>query len=276
MNIIRIEDLSLPELAIFNERAETQLYHMYEPEPGIFIAETARVIKRALDAGYEPLCMLAEEHVFETEMSHEEDRIDPERLGNIPVYIGSDDVLCKLTGYHLTRGLICAMRRTKVRSLEEVLAGAGRVAVLEDVMNPINVGAIFRSAAALGTDAVILTGGSSDPLYRRAIRVSMGTVFVLPWTVYEGGTAGLIEELRKQGFITAAMALRHDTVQLGEHDFGNAKKLAIVLGTEGEGLKEDTIKACDLTVKIPMERGVDSLNVAAASAVAFWEIRKKC
>lgn len=197
-----------------------------------------------------------------------------ERCADIPVYTAESGLLTQLTGFRLTQGVLCAMRRKKLPSVEEVCAGASRIAVLEDVMNQTNTGAVIRSAAALDIDAVLLTSGSSDPLYRRSVRVSMGNVFKIPWTYIDGGTPEYINTLKNMGFVTAAMALHDNTINIDSPELRRADRIAVILGTEGEGLKSATIEACDFTVKIPMSRGVDSLNVAAASAVAFWELRK--
>ena len=239
----------------------------FDPTKAMFIAESPKVIERALDAGYEPVSILVEENRMTGESL---DAIN--RCGDIPVYTAPMDVLTQLTGYRLTRGLLCAMRRKKLPTPEAVLAGTRRVAVLEEVMNPTNIGAIFRSAAALGMDAVLLTPGCSDPLYRRSARVSMGTVFQVPWTFLPDNWQ---ETLRAHGYKTAAMALSDDSVSVDDPVLEQVDKLAIVLGTEGDGLAESTVAGCDFTVKIPMYHGVDSLNVAAASAVAFWQLRVK-
>ena len=263
-NIIHITDFSDPALDIFARKTENQLLNREHPEEGLFIAESPKVVERALDAGFEPVAVLVEDR-----------HIDGEAKGIIarvreaPVYTAPFDVLTQLTGFQLTRGVLCAMRRKALPSLEEVLAGATRVAVLENVMNPTNVGAIFRSAAALGMDAVLLTPGSSNPLYRRCIRVSMGTVFQVSWTFVPENWQ---EELKNLGFATAALALRDDTLSIRDPRLAAEEKLALVLGTEGDGLADGTITACDYTVKIPMTHGVDSLNVAAASAVAFFQL----
>ena len=266
-NIIEITDFSAPELDIYARMTEVQLLNREYPEKGLFIAESPKVIERALNAGYEPVSILVEDKTIEGEAK---DII--ERCGDIPVYTASFDVLKELTGFPLTRGLLCAMRRKSLLSMEEICFGAQRIAVLEEVMNPTNIGAIIRSAAALGMDAVILTPGCSNPFYRRAARVSMGTVFQIPWTI---SGENWQEELRKLGFKTAAMALCDDTLSIEDERLQKEEKLAIVLGTEGDGLAAKTIENCDYTVKIPMHHGVDSLNVAAASAVAFWELRKR-
>lgn len=269
--IRKITDLKIPELEMYARMPEVQLLRYYEPHPGVFIAESPKVIERALDAGYTPISMLVEEKHLETQAK---ELIT--RCREVPVYTASAEVLKNLTGFELTRGMLCAMRRKELQAVEEVCLGARRIAVLEDVVNPTNVGAIFRSAAALNMDAVLLTSGCSNPLYRRAIRVSMGTVFQIPWTVLEGDAylwpqSGM-QRLRDMGFMTVAMALRNDSVSIDDERLAKAEKLAIILGTEGDGLAAETIASSDATVKIPMAHGVDSLNVAAASAVAFWEL----
>lgn len=269
--LIEITDLSLPELDVYAGQTETQLLHYYEPDEGIFIAESPRVIKRALDKGYTPLSFLLERGQVKGQVK--------EILAcfeNIPAYVAEPEILTGLTGFAMTRGALCAMRRQTLPKAREICTGARRIAVLENVMNPTNVGAIFRSAAALNMDAVLLTPGCSDPLYRRAIRVSMGTVFQIPWT-FLGSRADEwpqqgMKLLREMGFRTAAMALKEDSVSIRYPRLAEEERLAIVLGTEGEGLAEDTIADCDYTVRIPMSHGVDSLNVAAASAVAFWQL----
>lgn len=272
--IIPIMDFMAPELDVYARLSENQLYHLYEPDAGIFIAESPNVIERALNAGYEPLSFLAEAR----ELYGDAQRILM-RCEHTPVYTAEFEILTRLTGFALTRGLLCAMRRKPLPTLEAVCAGARRIAVMERVMNPTNVGAIFRSAAALGMDAVLLTPGCSDPLYRRAARVSMGTVFQIPWTFLDEKICSWPEEgqknLRKLGFRTAAMALKQDSVSVDHPALMAEERLAIVLGTEGDGLSEKTIADCDYTVMIPMAHGVDSLNVAAASAVAFWELGKR-
>jgi tRNA G18 (ribose-2'-O)-methylase SpoU len=268
--IIEIDDLELPELLPYTQTAEVQLLRWFEPQPGIFIAESPKVIRTALDSGYEPLSLLAERKYIDGQA-----RDIIERCGDIPVYTATSEILTRLTGFRLTLGLLCVMRRKPLSLPEEILSGARRIAVLEDVMNQTNVGAVFRSAAALGFDAVVLTKASSDPLYRRSIRVSMGTVFRIPWTYLSQPAPDYIRELKALGFSTAAMALRKDTVDISDPRLSSEERLAVILGTEGEGLREETIDACDYTIKIPMSHGVDSLNVAAASAVAFWELGKK-
>lgn len=268
--IIEITDLAAPELDIYARLTENQLVNREHPEQGLFIAESPKVIERALDAGYEPVSLLLEKKHMEGEA-----RNVIVRCGDIPVYAAEFSVLTQLTGFPLTRGALCAMRRTKRKPVQEVCSGASRIAVLENVVNPTNIGAVFRSAAALGMDAVLLTPACSDPLYRRAIRVSMGTVFQVPWTYWDDSAATWQEQLKRMGFKTVAMALRDDSLSIDDPRLHAEKKLAVVLGTEGDGLACDTIASCDYTVRIPMYHGVDSLNVAAASAVAFWELRKR-
>ncbi len=264
---VEITDYSAPELDVYARLSERELLRHDEPLEGLFIAESPKVVTRALDAGYEPVSFLLERRHVEGEA-----RELLARCGDIPVYTAPLDVLTRLVGFRLTRGVLCAMRRKGEPPMDEVCASARRIAVLEDVMNPTNVGAIFRSAAALGMDAVLLTRACADPLYRRAVRVSMGNVFLLPWT-HVG--ADWSERLHALGFQTAAMALSEDALPLGDPAVAAAERLAVVLGTEGDGLAPRTVAACDFTVRIPMSRGVDSLNVAAASAVAFWELGKK-
>lgn len=268
-NIIEIADLNMPELDIYARLSEVQLLHINEPNQGLFIAESPIVIERALSAGYKPVSMLVERKHLDGQ-AH--DIIC--RCEEIPVYTSDFDTLTQLTGYKLTRGMLCAMQRHALPSVEDICADARRIAILENVMNPTNIGAIFRSAAALGVDAVLLTPACSEPLYRRAIRVSMGTVFQVPWT-YSNIAPSWINQLRSLGFKTAAMALTDDSISIDDNILLSQDKLAIVLGTEGEGLNRQTINNCDYTVKIPMSHGVDSLNVAAASAVAFWQLCRK-
>lgn len=267
-NIIKITDFAAAELDVYARLTEPQLFHYYEPENGVFIAESPNVIERALNAGYEPISLLLERRHIDGEA---ENIIS--RCGEIPIFTAEPDVLTKLTGFRLTRGALCAMRRRDLPDVENICAGAERIAVLENVVNPTNIGAIFRSAAALNIDAVLLTPACSDPLYRRAARVSMGTVFQVPWTYF--ADESYIEFLHKIGFATAAMALNETSVSIDNPQLMSEEKLAIVLGTEGEGLADATIAACDYTVRIPMSHGVDSLNVAAASAVAFWQLCRK-
>ena len=273
-NIIEITDLSLPGLDPYARLTEAQLKNKRNPEQGLFIAESATVIGHALDAGYEPVSLLMEKRHIEGQAKE----LIP-RCGDIPLYTGKRDVLSVLTGYELTRGILCAMRRPQEKSMEEVLRDSSRVAVLEGIVDPTNVGAIIRSAAALGMDAVLLSPTCCDPLSRRAVRVSMGTVFQIPWARIPGDhtqwpVPGL-DLLKSQGFKTAAMALTGNSVPIDDPRLMTEEKLAIILGTEGDGLKHETIENCDYNVLIPMYHGVDSLNVAAASAVAFWQLRKQ-
>ena len=316
--MIEITDFDAPELDVYARLTENQLINRHEPEKGMFIAESPKVIEMALDAGYMPVSILTEKRHIEGEGQK-----ILARCGEIPVYTAEFDVLTKLTGFQLTRGMLCAMYRQPLPSVQSVCKGAKRIAVLENVVNPTNVGAIFRSAAALGMDAVLLTTGCSNPLYRRAIRVSMGTVFQVPWTYLgeetkpetvrnpeseeekepgtgiernsepeeekESGTGiernsepeekadsgNWQKQLHELGFHTVAMALKEDSLSIDDPKLMNEDKLAIVLGTEGDGLAPETIAACDDTVCIPMAHGVDSLNVAAASAVAFWQLGRQ-
>ena len=273
-NIIEIRDFAAGELDVYARLTEAQLLNRDRPEEGLFIAESPKVVMRALDAGYEPVSILAEDRHINGEA-----REVLARCPDIPVYTASFEVLTQLTGYKLTRGLLCAMRRRPLPRVEELCRLARRIAVLENVMNPTNVGAIIRSAAALNMDAVLLTPGCSNPLYRRAARVSMGTVFQIPWTFLEEEEAGAwpregMDYLKSLGFSTAAMALHDESVDIDDPVLRQEEKLALILGTEGEGLQEETIAASDYTIKIPMSHGVDSLNVAVASAVAFWELGK--
>lgn len=274
-NIIEIRDFDAKELDIYARLTEAQLLNKDRPEDGLFIAESPKVILRALDAGYEPVSVLAEDRCAEREA---EEII--RRYPDIPVYTAPFDVLTQLTGYKLTRGLLCVMRRKRLPKVSGLCRGARRIAVLENVMNPTNVGAIIRSAAALNMDAVLFTPGCSNPLYRRAIRVSMGTVFQIPWTFLAEEEAGVwpekgMEYLKALGYRTAAMALHDESVDIDDRRLRKEEKLAVILGTEGDGLSDKTIHMADYTIKIPMSHGVDSLNVAAASAVAFWELRRR-
>lgn len=269
-NLIKITDFMNRELDVYARMTEAQLLNLDNLEQGLFIAESPKVIERALDAGYIPISLLVETRHITGEASGIIDR-----CGEIPIYTADFEILTQLTGFQLTRGALCAMRRKKLPRVEEVCRNAKRIAVLENVMNPTNVGAIIRSAAALNIDAVLLTQGCSNPLYRRAIRVSMGTVFQIPWTFLEDEDSveqSGIQMLQELGFKTAAMALSDDSVSIDDARIMKEEKLAIVLGTEGDGLAPMTIAECDYTVRIPMSHGVDSLNVAAASAVAFWQL----
>ena len=265
-NIIEITDFSAPELDVYARLTENQLINRHEPEKGLFIAESPKVIERALDAGYEPVSFLVEKKHIDGQAKDILARCE-----RVPVYTAEFDILTQLTGFQLTRGMLCAMRRKPLPTVEHICHTVRRVAVLENVMNPTNIGAIFRSAAALNVDAVLLTSACSNPLYRRAIRVSMGTVFQIPWTFLSSDT-DYCAELKALGFKTAAMALTDNSVSIKDPTVCAEEKLAIILGTEGDGLATATIADCDYTVKIPMSHNVDSLNVAAASAVAFWQL----
>lgn len=266
VNVREITDFSAPELDVYARLTENQLVNRAEPEKGMFIAESPLVIGRALDAGYTPVSFLMEPKDVETR-----GKALLERCGSIPVYVAELDVLTQLTGFHLTRGMLCAMYRKPLPAVEQLCANAKRIAVLEDIMNPTNIGAIIRSAAALHMDALVLTSACSDPLYRRAIRVSMGNVFQIPWTYFPKG-ADWTNQLHQLGFKTVAMALKEDSLDIYDPRLQQEDKLAVVLGTEGDGLAAETIAHCDYTVRIPMSHGVDSLNVAAASAVAFYQL----
>ena len=272
-NIIEINDIAAPELDVYARTSEVQLFRYYEPDLGIFIAESPKVIERALNAGYEPISFLVEHKDLEGEAKYILDKY-PE----IPVYTAEYDALVKMTGYALARGMLCAMRRRQMATIEEICRNTSRIVILENVVNPTNIGAIFRSAAALHMDAVLLTNGCSDPLYRRAARVSMGTVFQIPWTYFDKKTTWPddgMKIVKNLGFKTVAMALREDSYSIDDPELLAEEKLAVILGTEGDGLASQTIADCDYTVMIPMSHGVDSLNVAAASAVAFWELGRK-
>lgn len=274
-NMIEITDFDAPELDVYARLTEAQLLNKDHLEDGLFIAESPKVISRALDGGYEPVSVLVEKKQV---LEDAETIAVLGKCGNVPVYTAEFEVLTKLTGFKLTRGMLCAMKRRRLPDLQEICNGCDRIAVLENVMNPTNVGAIFRSAAALHMDAVILTGGCSNPLYRRASRVSMGTVFQIPWTFVNNSVIWPEEGmkiLRELGFKTAAMALKEDSVSIDDPELMKEDKLAVILGTEGDGLAPETIADCDYTVMIPMSHGVDSLNVAAASAVAFWQLGKR-
>lgn len=265
MNEIKeITDFLSPELDVYARLSEVQLLNREFPEKGLFIAESPKVIERALDAGYEPVSCLMEKRHIEGEGKQILDRIK-----DVPVFCAEFDILTQLTGFKLTRGMLCAMKRKPLINVTEVCKNKRRIVVLDKVMNPTNVGAIFRSAAALGMDAVLLTPGCSDPLYRRAARVSMGTVFQIAWTFLANDS---LDEIKALGFKTAAMALKDDSLSINDPRLINEKNLAVIMGTEGDGLSDKTISDCDYTVKIPMYHGVDSLNVAAASAVAFYQL----
>lgn len=272
-NRIEITDFTAPELDVYARIPEVQLLRFYEPKPGLFIAESPKVIQRAANAGYQPVSFLVQHKDLE-----KEGKELLQKFPGIPVYTADYEVLVKLTGFALTRGMLCAMTRRDLPSVEDICKNARRIAILENVVNPTNIGAIFRSAAALHMDAVLLTPGCCDPLYRRATRVSMGTVFQIPWTYFHKKVswpeAGM-EQLRSLRFKTVAMALRNDSISIDAPALQAEEKLAIILGAEGDGLVDATITGCDYTVKIPMSHEVDSLNVAAASAVAFWELGKR-
>lgn len=281
--IIRIDTLEDSRLDAYVRLTEVQLRNRLEPEKGIFIAESEKVITRALDAGYQPESLLIPEHRLQRSAQLVE-RIEadfcaalPSSQGDIPIFVAPASEIEKLTGFELTRGVLCAMKRKPLATLEQLTADAKRIAVLEDITNHTNVGAVFRNAAALGFDALIITPGCCDPLYRRAIRVSMGTVFQVPWTRFSGTVEQWhetgVDQLKALGFTTVALALHDESVWLDDARLRSPEKLAVLLGTEGEGLSQRTIEACDFVAKIPMAGGVDSLNVAAASAVAFWELR---
>ncbi len=265
--IIEITDFLAPELDVYARLTEVQLLNKEFPEKGLFIAESPKVIERALDAGYEPVsCLIEKRHI------EGEGKQILERIKDVPVFCAEFDVLTQLTGFKLTRGMLCAMKRKVLPEVKEICENKKRIVILDKVMNPTNVGAIIRSAAALGMDAVILTLGCSDPLYRRAARVSMGTVFQIDWTFL---TDESLDEIKALGFKTVAMALKDKSLSINDPVLTSEDKLAIILGTEGDGLSDSTIADCDFTVKIPMYHGVDSLNVAAASAVAFYELGNK-
>ena len=265
--IIEIKDFNAPELDVYARLSEVQLLNREFPEKGLFIAESPKVIERALDAGYEPVsCLMEKRHI------EGEGRPILERIGGVPVFCAEFDVLTQLTGFKLTRGMLCAMKRKPLPDVKKLCENKSRIVVLDRVMNPTNVGAIIRSAAALGMDAVLLTPGCSDPLYRRAARVSMGTVFQIDWTFL---TDDSLDEIKTLGYKTVAMALKDNSLSVDDPRLTAEKKLAVIMGTEGDGLSDNTIADCDFTVKIPMYHGVDSLNVAAASAVAFYQLGKK-
>ena len=270
--IIEIDALTKTPWDIWLHCSETQLLHYFEPEPGIFLAESPNVIERALAAGYEPVSFLIDKKQLDTQVEN-----ILQGCGGIPVYLAETETICHISGYHLTRGVLCAMRRREQRLPDGLLTAGHRIAVLENVMNPTNLGAIFRSAAALHIEAVLLTAGCADPLYRRAVRVSMGTVFQVPWTVCTAAPTAepVISRLKQSGWMTAATALTDSAIPIDTPELHEADRLAVVLGTEGTGLHPETIAACDHTVIIPMAEGIDSLNVAAASAVTFWELRRR-
>ncbi len=265
--IIRITDFTDKQLDVYARLSEAQLLNRDDPHNAVFIAESPKVIERALDAGYEPVSILIEDRHIETQGK---DIIA--RCGDIPVFTASFDVLTQLTGYKLTRGMLCVMKRRNNPEIGEILYSSRRVAVLENIMNPTNVGAIFRSAAALGIDAVILSADCSNPLYRRSIRVSMGTVFQIPWCFADKDSDSVIDYLHSQSYKCVAFALRNNSTDIRDYSLKKEPRLAIILGSEGDGLKTETIDKCDFVIKIPMSHGVDSLNVSAAAALAFWEL----
>ena len=273
-DIIKIENLDMPELDVFVRLTGAQLRNKLEPEKAVFIAESPTVIEVALNSGYEPVSLLTDERLLGgavEKIIKKCEEISPD----FPIYTAERDVLARLTGFELTRGALCAMKRKKLNTVENICKNARRIAVLEAIADSTNIGAIFRSAAALGVDAVLTTPTCCDPLCRRALRVSMGTILQVPWTKIGDTPADWprdIEKIKAMGFKTAAMALSDDSVSIDDEKLQGEERLAIILGTEGDGLKKETIAKCDYTVKIPMSHGVDSLNVAAASAVAFWQL----
>lgn len=269
--MIKIDSIDDSRVDIFTKYNEAQLYHYYEPKPGVFIAETPEVIKRALDRGAEPIAFLVEEKAYESEvvtelLSHVDDDVD--------IFVAELNVINKITGFNLTRGVLAACHRPSLPNVDSLLQSSKRIAILEDVMNPTNVGAIFRSAAALGVDGIILTHDSADPFYRRAARVAMGTVFQVPWTYFDKGS-DYVSVLHKNGFAAVSMALKDNAISLADPVLKKQEKLAVIFGTESTGIKQETIDASDFVTIIPMHHGVDSLNVAAASAVTFWELCKE-
>lgn len=271
MNYIKITSLDDKKIDLYTNYSEPQLLHVYEPELGVFIAESPEVIDRALNAGYEPISFLVEEENLTSKVEKTMDNC------NVPIYIGPHHVLKDIPGYGLTRGMLCAFRRRPIESVPSLINTAANIAILEDVMNPTNIGAIIRSAAALGIDALLLTAGCADPLYRRAARVSMGTVFQVPWTYFDKHTLWPndgIESLKAAGYTIIATALTDNTIDIRDSRLSLCPKKAIILGTEGTGIKSETLSLCDYTVKIPMSHDVDSLNVSAASAVTFWEFTR--
>ena len=282
MNIIHIENLNAPELDIFARISESQLLHYYEPEPGLFIAESPNVILRALESGYQPVSLLVETERLDKEAAPVMESVR-RYMGNkfaeeLPIYTADRSILKALTGYALVRGLWGAFKRKPLQELSDFCKDKNRITILYDIVNPTNVGAITRSAAALGMDGMIITYDTVNPLYRRSARVSMGTVFQIPWTVYERQNEArqeITDFLKGNGYLTVAMALTENALSVDDKRIKSASRLAIILGTEGYGLPDDIIKSCDHAIKIPMCHGVDSLNVAAASAVCFWELSKE-
>lgn len=270
-DMIKIESIDDSRVDIFTKYNEAQLYHYYEPNGGVFIAETPEVIKRALARGAEPIAFLVEEKAYESQVVQE---LLSDISDDVEIFVAELNVINKITGFNLTRGVLAACKRPSLPSVSEILQTSKRVAILEDVMNPTNVGAIFRSAAALGVDGIILTHDSADPFYRRAARVAMGTVFQVPWTYFDKGS-DYVAALKEEGFAVVSMALKDNAISLAEPVLKEQEKLAIVFGTESTGIKQETIDASDFVTIIPMYHGVDSLNVAAASAVTFWELCKR-
>lgn len=268
--MIEVDSLEIEELNIFNKCNEAQLLHYFEPKEGVFIAESPKVIERALDSGYEPISMLLEKGHVQTECKDIIARLEKDY--DIPIYLASPEMLINLTGYELTRGALCAMRRKPLREASMLCEGATKIVVLEDVVNPTNIGSIVRNAAALGVDAILFTKGCADPLYRRALRVSMGTALQVPWTFLNNEGSEYVDELKSWGFTTISMALVEDTLPISDKRLYKNEKTAIILGTEGDGLRKETISNSDYTVCIPMKNGVDSLNVASASAIAIWSL----
>lgn len=271
MKYIDVKSLDSDDIKLYTEYNENQLFRYNEPHPGLFVAESPEVINRALNALYEPISFLVEKENITDSVEMTMARCD------VPVYVSSHEILKDLPGYGLTRGMLCLLKRKKLPSVEEIVSSAKNIVVLEDVMNPSNIGAIIRSAAALNIDAALFTKGCSDPLYRRAARVSMGTVFQMPWTFFDkkmNYPDSAIEILKDMGFGIIATALLDDTLDIRDERIHKLDKKAIILGTEGTGIKKETLQLCDYTVKIPMSHGVDSLNVAAASAVTFWELSR--
>ncbi|MBQ6462418.1 MAG: RNA methyltransferase [Pseudobutyrivibrio sp.] len=268
--LIKIDSIDDSRVDIFTKYNEAQLYHYYEPKPGVFIAETPEVIKRALDRGAEPIAFLVEEKAYESEVVREL----LSHVDDVDVYVAELNVINKITGFNLTRGVLAACHRPSLPNVDSLLQSSKRIAILEDVMNPTNVGAIFRSAAALGVDGIILTHDSADPFYRRAARVAMGTVFQVPWTYFDKGS-DYVRVLHKNGFAVVSMALKDNAISLADPVLKKQEKLAVIFGTESTGIKQETIDASDFVTIIPMHHGVDSLNVAAASAVTFWELCKE-
>ena len=275
MKIIKIDSLERPELDVYLRLTESQIRNKLEPEKGIFIAESLKVVLVALKNGYKPISFLAEQRIVDIQLAELESLTSSESLSDTPVYTGDRELLASLTGYELTRGFLCAMHRPQLPTPEMLCEGRKRVAVLDGVVNSTNTGAIFRAATALGIEALLLTTTCCDPLNRRSVRVSMGTVFQMPWTYLpqDGKSASYIDKLKQLGFCTVALALSDKAMDIDDKRLKEIPRMAIIMGTEGDGLAKETIASCDYAAMIPMRRGVDSLNVAAAAAVAFWELR---